>query len=238
MEILKKNIATGEPIAHVTYKIEQIDGSYSTTATTDGTGRIFLANIPVGSYKVTEVNVPSDVILCDIPQTIALGPGETRTVTFFNAMKPSLKIIKRCEVTKDPIPNTKFHIWWGSDNTTTGAMNDLGSFYTDDHGEIIFTGDVLKSGWYKVTEEAPASGFASADEPTQEFYLAGNENAVKIWENRPLSALVIFKYDEKTGAALQGAEFQIRYLGRHLRYGRYRLAPTPLRKTVPSFSPA
>ena len=213
LEILKKNIATGEPIAHVTYKIEQIDGSYSTTATTDGTGRIFLANIPVGSYKVTEVNVPSDVILCDIPQTIALGPGETRTVTFFNAMKPSLKIIKRCEVTKDPIPNTKFHIWWGSDNTSTGAMNDLGSFYTDDHGEIIFTGDALKSGWYKVTEEAPASGFAPADEPTQEFYLAGNENAVKIWENRPLSALVIFKYDEKTGAALQGAEFQIRYLG-------------------------
>ena len=213
LEILKKNIATGEPIAHVTYKIEQIDGSYSTSATTDGAGRIFLANIPVGSYKVTEVNVPSDVILCDIPQTIALGPGETRTVTFFNAMKPSLKIIKRCEVTKDPIPNTKFHIWWASDNTSTGAMNDLGSFYTDDHGEIIFTGDALKSGWYKVTEETPASGFAPADEPTQEFYLAGNENAVKIWENRPLSALVVFKYDEKTGAALQGAEFQIRYLG-------------------------
>ena len=213
LEILKKNIATGEPIAHVTYKIEQIDGSYSTTATTDGTGRIFLANIPVGSYKVTEVNVPSDVILCDIPQTIALGPGETRTVTFFNAMKPSLKIIKRCEVTKDPIPNTKFHIWWASDNTSTGTMNDLGSFYTDDHGEIIFTGDALKSGWYKVTEEAPASGFAPADEPTQEFYLAGNESAVKIWENRPLSALVVFKYDEKTGAALQGAQFQIRYLG-------------------------
>ena len=213
LEILKKNIATGEPIAHVTYKIEQIDGSYSTTAATDGAGRIFLANIPVGSYKVTEINVPSDVILCDIPQTIALGPGETRTVTFFNAMKPSLKIIKRCEVTKDPIPNTKFHIWWASDNTSTGAMNDFGSFYTDDHGEIIFTGDALKSGWYKVTEEAPASGFAPADEPTQEFYLAGNENAVKIWENRPLSALVVFKYDEKTGAALQGAEFQIRYLG-------------------------
>ena len=213
LEILKKNIATGEPIAHVTYKIEQIDGSYSTTATTDGAGRIFLANIPVGSYKVTEVNAPSDVILCDIPQTIALGPGETRTVTFFNAMKPSLKIIKRCEVTKDPIPNTKFHIWWASDNTSIGAMNDLGSFYTDDHGEIIFTGDALKSGWYKVTEEAPASGFAPADEPTQEFYLAGNENAVKIWENRPLSALVVFKYDEKTGAALQGAQFQIRYLG-------------------------
>lgn len=213
LEILKKNIATGDPIAHVTYKIEQIDGGYSTSATTDSKGRIFLDSIPVGSYKITEVNVPSDVILCDIPQTIALGPGETRTVTFFNAVKPSLKIIKRCEITKDPIPNTKFHIWWGSDNTTTGALDDLGSFYTDGNGEIIFTGDALNSGWYKVTEEAPAAGFAPADEPTQEFYLAGNENAVKIWENRPLSALVVFKYDAKTGAALQGAEFQVRYLG-------------------------
>lgn len=213
LEILKKNIATGDPIAHVTYKIEQIDGGYSTSATTDSKGRIFLENIPVGSYKVTEINAPSDVILCDIPQEIALGPGETRTVTFFNAVKPSLKIVKRCEIAKGPIPNTKFHIWWGSDNTTTGALDDLGSFYTDENGEIILTGDALNSGWYKVTEEAPAAGFAPADEPTQEFYLAGNENAVKIWENRPLSALVVFKYDAKTGAALQGAEFQVRYLG-------------------------
>lgn len=170
-------------------------------------------SIPVGSYKITEINVPSDVILCDIPQEIALGPGETRTVTFFNAVKPSLKIVKRCEITKDPIPSTRFHIWWASDNTTTGELNDLGTFYTDENGEIILTGDTLNSGWYKVTEEAPAAGFAPADEPTQEFYLAGNENAVKIWENRPLSALVIFKYDEKTGACLQGAEFTVRYLG-------------------------
>lgn len=213
LEILKKNIADGSPIAHVTYLIEQIDGSFSTTATTDGKGRIFLESVPVGSFKITETNVPSNVILCDIPQTIALGPGETRTVTFFNAVKPSLTILKRCEITKDPIPNTRFHIWWGSDHTTTGALDDLGTFYTDENGEIILTGDALNSGWYKVTEESPASGFAPADEPTQEFYLAGGESAVKIWENRPLSAIVVYKYDEKTEAALQGAQFQVRYLG-------------------------
>ena len=58
LEILKKNIATGEPIEGVTFRIEQIDGSFSTSATTDGAGRIFLASIPVGSYRVTEKNVP------------------------------------------------------------------------------------------------------------------------------------------------------------------------------------
>jgi len=79
LEILKKNIATGEPIEGVTYLIEQIDGSYSTSATTDNHGRIFLESIPVGSYKVTEINVPNHVILCPIPQEAALKPGETST---------------------------------------------------------------------------------------------------------------------------------------------------------------
>ena len=38
---------------------EQIDGSYSTSATTDSAGRIFLDSIPVGSYRITEKNVPA-----------------------------------------------------------------------------------------------------------------------------------------------------------------------------------
>ena len=49
LEILKKNIATGEPIGGVTYLIEQIDGSFSTSATTDNHGRIFLDSVPVGT---------------------------------------------------------------------------------------------------------------------------------------------------------------------------------------------
>lgn len=90
LEIVKKNIANGEPIEDVTYRIEQIDGSFSTSATTDNHGRIFLDSVPVGTFKVTEINVPGHVILCPIPQEVALKPGETSTVTFFNALKPSL----------------------------------------------------------------------------------------------------------------------------------------------------
>ncbi len=51
LEILKKNIATGEPIEGVTYLIEQIDGSYSTSATTDSPGRIFLVEYPCGQLQ-------------------------------------------------------------------------------------------------------------------------------------------------------------------------------------------
>ena len=210
LEILKKNIANGEPIEGVTYRIEQIDGSFSTSATTDGAGRIFLASIPVGSYRVTEKNVPSHVILSEIPQEIHLEAGCTRTVTFFNAVKSSLTILKRNSVTGDPLSNAKFHIYYGSDNTTTGEINDLGVFTTDEIGKITLT-DVNR-GWYKLVEESAPKGFGIQGSGVTEFYLEANTSKTVTVDNVPHSALVVYKYDAKTGKGLEGCRFELRYL--------------------------
>ena len=210
LEILKKNIATGEPIEGVTYLIEQIDGSYSTSATTDSAGRIFLASIPVGSYRVTEKNVPSHVILSEIPQEVHLEAGCTRTVTFFNAVKPSLTILKRNSITGDPLSNAKFHIYYGSDNTTTGEINDLGVFTTASDGKITLT-DVNR-GWYKLVEESAPNGFGIQGSGVTEFYLEANTSKTVTVDNVPHSALVVYKYDAKTGKGLEGCRFELRYL--------------------------
>ena len=211
LEIIKKNIANGEPIEGVTYRIEQIDGSFSTSATTDNHGRIFLESIPVGSYKVTEINVPSHVILCPIPQEVALKPGKTSTVTFFNALKPSLEIRKVDSVTGDPIKGAKFQIWYGSNHTDTGELNDLGTCFSDASGKIILP--EVKDGWYKVTELEPASGYAIKEPATQECFISGGESKVLTFENTPLSAIIIRKVDSESGQPLEGAWFRIRYLG-------------------------
>ena len=211
LEIIKKNIANGEPIEGVTYRIEQIDGSFSTSATTDNHGRIFLESIPVGSYKVTEINVPSHVILCPIPQEVALKPGETSTVTFFNALKPSLEIRKVDSVTGDPIKGAKFQIWYGSNHTDTGEFNDLGTYFSDTSGKIILP--EIKDGWYKVTELEPASGYAIKEPAMQECFISGGESKVLTFENTPLSAIIIRKVDSESGQPLEGAWFRIRYLG-------------------------
>ena len=210
LEILKKNIANGEPIEGVTFRIEQIDGSFSTSATTDGAGRIFLASIPVGSYRVTEKNVPSHVILSEIPQEIHLEAGCTRTVTFFNAVKPSLTILKRNSVTGDPLSNAKFHIYYGSDNTTTGEINDLGVFTTASDGKITLT-DVNR-GWYKLVEESAPKGFRIQGSGVTEFYLEANTSKTVTVDNVPHSALIVYKYDAKTGKGLEGCRFELRYL--------------------------
>ena len=211
LEIIKKNIANGEPIEGVTYRIEQIDGSFSTSATTDNHGRIFLASIPVGSYKVTEINVPSHVILSPIPQEVALKAGETSTVTFFNAIKPSLEIRKLDSVTGDPVKGAKFQIWYGSNHTDTGELNDLGTYFSDASGKIILP--EIKDGWYKVTELEPASGYAIKEPATQECFISGGESKVLTFENTPLSAIIIRKVDSESGQPLEGAWFRIRYLG-------------------------
>ena len=211
LEIVKKNIANGEPIEGVTYRIEQIDGSFSTSATTDNHGRIFLDSVPVGTFKVTEINVPGHVILCPIPQEVALKPGETSTVTFFNALKPSLEIRKVDSVTGDPIKGAKFQIWYGSNHTDTGELNDLGTYFPDASGKIILS--EIKDGWYKVTELEPASGYAIKEPATQECFISGGESKVLIFENTPLSAIIIRKVDSESGQPLEGAWFRIRYLG-------------------------
>ena len=211
LEIVKKNIANGEPIEGVTYRIEQIDGSFSTSATTDNHGRIFLDSVPVGTFKVTEINVPNHVILCPIPQEVALKPGETSTVTFFNALKPSLEIRKVDSVTGDSVKGAKFQIWYASNHTDTGELNDLGTYFSDASGKIILP--EIKDGWYKVTELEPASGYAIKEPATQECFISGGESKVLTFENTPLSAIIIRKVDSESGQPLEGAWFRIRYLG-------------------------
>ena len=211
LEILKKNIANMDPIPDMTYKVEQIDGSFETTVTTDLRGRAFLADLPVGSYRISEVGGPSNVILSEIPQVIYLEAGCTRTVTFFNAIKPTLTILKQNSVTSDPLPGAKLHIYYASDNTSTGEMHDLGVFYSNEEGKVILTD--AERGWYKIVEESCPQGFGFLDgEAVQEFYLEENTSKTVIIRNVPLSALVGFKYDTKTGKGIPGCRFELRYL--------------------------
>lgn len=182
LEIVKRNIADRSPIEGVTYQVRQIDGDFLDTVETDSSGKAFLEVDP-GSYEISEVNVPSNVIISEIPQTIFLEPGVTRTVRFFNAVKPSLTVIKRNSITKDPLENAKFHIYYASDNTETGEINDLGTYYTDSSGRIVLTN--VNRGWYKVVEEESPTGFSIQDDGVYEFYLEAGASAVSwSWTTR------------------------------------------------------
>lgn len=145
---------------------------------------------------------------------VTLLPNRDRDVYFQNYKRPTIEIIKENSITHDRIENVPFQVWYASNNTATGEYNDLGVFYTDEEGRIVLSDPdlSLRDGWFRVKELEPAPGFALADPDTQEAFIAAGEGHTFRFLNRPLSAISVWKYDSETGAAIEGAVFQVRYL--------------------------
>lgn len=208
LKIVKTDALTGEPIAGVGFMVKFADGSTENTVVTDENGEAFLEHLNPGVYEVIETSVPEGYLLDKNPQLVTLVPNRTSVVRFQNYPKPSLTVNKVDAITKDALKGAKFSIIYASNNTFTGEINDMGSFQTDENGQVKLYN--LKDGWYKITETEAPDGYKITEKP-QEIYIKAGENKTVTFENTPLSALVIKKVDAETGAVLQGAKFRLRY---------------------------
>lgn len=209
LTVYKHDADTGEPIADTVFEVRAADGHSVDQIKTDSEGKAELKNLLPGVYEISEKSVPSPCLLDAPSQLATLYPNRDHTVYFENHQKPALTVKKVDSVTGDPLQGAKFHVTYASNNTSSGEINDLGTFYTDESGQFQLTG--LRDGWYKVTEQEPPTGYA-IKEVTQEVYIKSGTGKVLTFENIPLSALVVWKYDSVTGAAVQGAVFQVKYL--------------------------
>ena len=209
LTVYKHDADTGEPIADTVFEVRAADGHSVDQIKTDSEGKAELKNLLPGVYEISEKSVPSPYLLDAPSQLATLYPNRDHTVYFENHQKPALTVKKVDSVTGDPLQGAKFHVTYASNNTGSGEINDLGTYYTDEHGQFQLTG--LRDGWYKVTEQEPPTGYA-IKEATQEVYIQSGTGKVLTFENIPLSALVVWKYDSVTGAAVQGAVFQVKYL--------------------------
>ena len=209
LTVYKHDADTGEPISDTVFEVRAADGHSVDQIKTDREGKAELKNLLPGVYEISEKSVPSPYLLDAPAQLATLYPNRDHTVYFENHQKPALTVKKVDSVTGDPLQGAKFHVTYASNNTSSGEINDLGAFYTDENGQFQLTG--LRDGWYKVTEQEPPTGYA-IKEATQEVYIKSGTGKVLTFENIPLSALVVWKYDSVTGAAVQGAVFQVKYL--------------------------
>ena len=212
--IHKTDADTGEPIEHTVYLVKGADGHSIAEVETDENGVAVVENLLPGVVEVIEKSVPEPYLLADDSQMVTLFPNRDRDVYFQNYKRPTIEIIKENSITHDRIENVPFQVWYASNNTATGEYNDLGVFYTDEEGRIVLSDPdlSLRDGWFRVKELEPAPGFALADPDTQEAFIAAGEGHTFRFSNRPLSAISVWKYDSETGAAIEGAVFQVRYL--------------------------
>ena len=67
-------------------------------------------------------------------------------------------------------------------------------------------------GEFTITELEPADGFQLKEPLSQTVIIHGNESKTVRFQNTPLSALVVWKYDSVTGEPVEGAIFQVRYM--------------------------
>ena len=209
LTVYKHDADTGEPIADTVFEVRAADGHSVDQIKTDKDGKAELRNLLPGVYEIIEKSVPSPYLLDAPSQLATLYPNRDHTVYFENHQKPSLTVKKVDSVTGDPLPGAKFQVTYASNNTSSGEINDLGTFYTAENGQFQLTG--LRDGWYKISELEPPTGY-SIKEATQEVYIKSGTSKTLTFENIPLSALVVWKYDSVTGEAVSNVVFQVKYL--------------------------
>lgn len=208
--VYKHDADTGEPIPDTVFIVRAADGHSVDEIRTRTDGRAELKNLLPGVYEISEKYVPSPYLLDAPSQLVTLYPNRDHTVYFENHQKPSLTVNKICSVTGEPLKGAKFHVTYASNDTESGEINDLGYFYSDADGQFKLSN--LKDGWYKITEVESVPGYRIKDPAAQEIFVKAGESKTVTFENTPLSALVVFKFDSVTGEAVKNAVFQVKYL--------------------------
>ena len=211
LTVVKRDADTGAPVEGAVFLVKTADGHSVAEVTTGPDGSATVPNLLPAVYEVIEKSVPSPYLPDAPSQLVTLYPNRDRTVYFENHKKPSVTIQKENSVTHDPIESAEFHITWASNKTDTGELRDLGTFQTDEAGQIVL--EAIEDGWLKIEETQPAPGFQAPDNPVTEVYVKGGENKTITISNTPLSALVVYKQDSVTGAGISGCRFQLKYLG-------------------------
>ncbi len=211
LTVVKRDADSGEPVADTVFLVEAADGHSVDEIKTGPDGTAVLENLLPGVYEISEKSVPSPYLMDAEPQLVTLYPNRDHTVYFENHKRPTVTVQKENSITNDPIQYAEFHITWASNKTDTGELRDLGTFQTDEAGQIILEG--IEDGWLKIEETKPAPGFQAPEDPVTEVYVKGGENKTVTISNTPLSALVVYKRDSVTGAGIAGCRFQLRYLG-------------------------
>ena len=220
LTVTKIDAEDSKPIPGTVFTVEGIDSDFSADWTTGADGTV-TDRVAPGSYKITEKSVPAPYYLpsknADREQTVSLNAGDEVNVTFRNRKMPQLTIYKEDSVAGAPIEGAKFHITYTSSGESAEAPGtiDYGTILTDAKGEIRLheQGKRLYPGEYTVTEVEPAPGFQMKEPSTQKIILHGSEIKTLTFQNTPLNAIVVEKYDSVTHEALPGCTFQLRFLG-------------------------
>ena len=207
-------VTVGRPQLNVKEFVVDADGKVMGNSNgdfiTDANGEIVISGLAPGmSVTVRETKAASGYVLDSTPQTIRIKSGDAQTLTFFNAPKGSLTVMKLDSLTDQPLSGAEFKV-----TTTKGEAVDAnegrtstnGLYTTDANGE--FTISNLQPGAYVVTETKAPDGYV-LDSKAQTVTVNANDAQTLTFRNVPLQSLTIQKYIDGTTKPLSGVTFLI-----------------------------
>jgi len=148
--LLKKDEKTNDPIEGVLFHVT-LNGQQLPDYTTDAKGEIVIDHAPPGTYRFVEFRTHPDYVPDDTPHEIEHTLDQDSVLTVYNTHRPGLTVKKRDSVTGQPLKGAQFKITYSA--TGSGSTSDLGTFFTEEDGEISFStenGNQLKEGWYTI----------------------------------------------------------------------------------------
>ena len=167
-----------------------------------GSGGIIDLKLEPGWYFVQEQVAKPGYILDDTVHYIEIKANEDTELVITNRKKPSLKIIKLCSVTKQPLQ--------ASFEVKVKNGRSLGTFTTDpETGELLIDNlEYYNDPLILEIEEVRAPDGYLITQQKMEVTVGWGENKVIEWYNTPENPLLIYKMD-KDGNPVPNTEFLV-----------------------------
>lgn len=201
------------------------NGELVATLVTGEDGKAKLGDLPMGSYKVVEVEAPYGYVLNKEAQVVTFTYVDDKTpviyesVTFTNErQKLSLFVDKKDSETEEGIPGAVFGLYADEDiknvdgKVIVSAGSLLETVVSDENGHISFTKDYLFGKYYAKEMETPAGYVSSEEVVTFDAQYKGQEVSIAEYGSVFLNTPTTFEFtkeDIASGAEISGATLTV-----------------------------
>lgn len=200
-------------------------GDLVATLVTGEDGKATLSDIPMGQYKVVEVEAPYGYVLNEEEQVVTFVYVDDKTPVIYESVvfsndrqKLSMSVMKLDAEEKTPIAGAKFGLYAAEDikNADGKVIVEAGTLLetviSDENGKIAFTKD-YPFGVYEARELAAPAGYVSSDEIiTFDAEYQGQDVAVAEYSSEFMNTPTTFEFtkeDITSGAELSGATLTV-----------------------------